>query len=262
MTDHRIVRSTVPIKPGSRARTTSRNRSVPCPNCGGRTRDGLLCKTCVAATEDRLRALPGWWVELQRAVTRQARLSPPGGGGTSTRPLPFNPYASEVADRVKLGVRTSDTVRNGLVGWVRITVEELAAPWPNAGVTDLCEHLVAWLPQLRKHDAAAELAADVWGWVDAVSRAVDHPDIRARIKAGPCPEVGEDREPCPGVVWAIIPEDRDAPVFACCDSCADDSAPRGMWEASQWRKLGRQIAARRGQIEAQIARAKPVGVGQ
>ena len=42
------------------------------------------------------------------------------------------------------------------------------------------------------------VAADVRGWVDAVSRAVDRPDIRARIKAGPCPEVGEDREPCPG----------------------------------------------------------------
>lgn len=245
-----------PTGQGTRAH---RSRSVPCPYCGGRTRDGLLCKTCITATSDRLAALPGWWVELQRTVTRQARLTPPGAGRSATKPLPFNPVASAVADRVRHGVTTSDAVRNGLVGWVRITVEDLGAPWPTKGITDLCEHLVAWLPALRKHEAAVELAADVWGWSDAISRAVDYPDVRAKIKVGPCPEVCADGEPCAGWVWAIIPEDRDADVFAACDSCAEEDAGRGVWAASQWRKMGRRIAERRAQIAAQIERARPVG---
>lgn len=255
-----------PVRTPSRARTASRVRSVPCPNCGGRTRDGHLCKPCVDALHGRLTALPGWWVELQRTVTRQARLSPPGAGRAATKPLPFNAVASEVADRVRHGVTTSDAVRNGLVGWVRITVEELAAPWPNSGVTDLCEHLIEWLPALRKHEAAAEFAADAWGWVDAISGAVDHPDVRARIPSGPCPETGEDGEHCAGVVVAHMPQDPTERAWLECPSCGWQ-APSREWGVAAERieqrqqqkadaeRLARQIAG--GDKHTQPVYAKP-----
>lgn len=236
------------------ARTDTPTRThggIPCPNCGGKTRDGLLCGPCVNATRDRLQALPGWWVELQRTVTRQARLTAPGGARGTTTPLPFDPDASDVAARIRTGVTTEHGIRNGLTGWIRITVEDLGAPWPRRGVTDLCNHLEAWLPQLRRHQAAAELAADAWGWIDAIRSQIDYPDERARIKAGPCPEVDDEAEPCPGTVWAIIPQDCDQSAYAACDSCNGDE--RGLWPSLQWRRLGPRIEKRRAQIEAQKA---------
>ena len=247
--------------PAPRARTAPHNRrdrTAPCPNCGGRTRDGHLCRTCTQTTEQRLQALPGWWVELQRTITRQTRLSAQGGARDNTRPLPFNPEASQVADRIRHGVTTPDTVRKGLAGWVRVTVDDLAAARPSSGVTDMCEHLAGALPLLRKHDKAAEFAADVWAWTDAISRAVDYPDVRARIKAGPCPEVDDEREPCAGTVWAIIPQDEHADVFAGCDTCPEDS-DRGVWPSSQWRKMARRIGDRQAQIEAQKTRPRRAG---
>lgn len=228
-------------------RNTRRDRSTPCPNCAGRTRDGHLCPTCTRYAADRLRCLPEWWVELHRTITRQAKLTPPGGGaGSGSKPLPYNPDASAVAD----------TVRAGIVGWVRITVEECAAPWPRDGITDLCEHLSNWLSTLRKHEAAADLVQDLWSWSDSIARAVDYPDERAKIAAGPCPETDDDGEHCAGTVAARFPEDPTERAWMECAECG--------WraESREWDEAGARIAARAKAIARSDALALEVTGGQ
>lgn len=227
----------------------------PCPSCGGHSRDGLPCHQCWRHTTQRLAELPWLWSELQATRTRRDRLHGHVEAGKSAETgLPWNDTASRTAQRIANGV----AARNGLVGWVRITIDDLGAPCPRDTVPALCAHLTAWIKPLRKHEAAPELVADVWGWTDAILRVINRPEYR-RVDAGPCPRDHEDA-PCPGVVRLVIAADgADGPSFARCEPVESGGHVCGsVWESHQLARLGRDITRRVEKAAAQEALARAV----
>lgn len=216
-----------------------------CPLCQGRSVDALPCSTCTRHLTRDLREVPWLHLETRHAALGLARLSSPVGGRSATNGLPVNLAASGVAQRVLEGVG----VRNGIVGWVRITVEDLGAPWPAGSVAAMCTHLADHMPALRKHEAIVELAADVRDWTDAMVRVINRPTMR-RIAVGPCP-LAHDDAPCAGTVWATFPE--EASPFAACDTCSDPDADPAVafWPAVQWTTMGRLIQRRKAEVEQQ-----------
>lgn len=203
-----------------------------CPRCAERSIDGLLCHECTSRTRTALRAVAELWPTLWETITRQTRMGTDVGRvtGSSEKPLAFHPTAADV----------KDTVRAGLVGWVRVTVEDIpAASWPQDRAGAMVAHLLRWLPDMRRHEAAAELAAEAISWPGKIRRAVDYPEERSRIPVGLCClEVGEDGTPCPGVVTAVVFEDPlIAPVMRC-GECAQE------WPTWEWRRAGARMRER------------------
>ena len=56
-------------------------RGRTCPTCGARSADALLCRNCARTTKRALRQIAEWWPELERTITRQARLHGNAAGG-------------------------------------------------------------------------------------------------------------------------------------------------------------------------------------
>lgn len=256
----------------------------PCPSCQGRTRDGLLCRTCTDHTARRLHDLPTLWIDLQLQITRQTRIRT----GSTPRParptepanrhprelnlaetgsrLPFDPDASEVAHRIQAGGLIHDSgqdlVINGLRDWVRYTITTLHLPAPHTGVTDMAHHLAHHLPAIRRTDRAAEFAGDVWDWIDAITQTVDLPMRDSQVKIGPCVTQDDHGEYCPGTLYGILPVERDSTrpdrtpaTYARCDTCTTE------WPSSGFTQLPRRMAARqadetrRRQLALEVARA-------
>lgn len=242
----------------------------PCPGCGGKTRDGLLCRTCTDHTARRLHDLPDLWVDLQRQVTKQTRIrstsspiharpaEPAQRRAADTRDvnlgqvnsrLPFDPAASTVAHRIQAGglvthAAGQELVIKGLRDWVTFTVRTLHAVPPRAGVTDMARHLEQHLPAIRRLDVAVEFAGDVWDWVDAITTVIDLPMRDSQVKVGPC-VTQVDREYCPGTLWGVLPQERDSTrpdrtpaTFARCDTCGAE------WPSSAFARLPERMAAR------------------
>lgn len=227
----------------------------PCPACGEYSRDGLPCRICWRHTTQRLAELPWLWHELELTRWRLDRLHQHTGGRSAETGLPWNENAAQTARRITDGVAE----RNGIHGWVRVTMDDLGAPCPRDTVPAMSAHLLAWLKPMRKHEAAAEFVADVWGWTHAMLQAINRPEYR-RVEAGPCPNLHEDA-PCPGTVHLIIAaEGADGPTFARCEP--DDGRTAmvcgEVWEAHQLSRMGRRIREREATIAAQAARAREV----
>ncbi len=220
---------------------------MTCPVCAKASRDGLPCWDCVRCARRDLAEIPWLYLDTRRAALGLVRLGDRNGGRSATTPLPVNLQASALADRV----------RAGIVGWVRIAVER-GADWPTGRVSDMAPLLADRMHDLRHHEAAAELMADVSRWTADMVRTINRPAVR-RIEVGPCPLDVTDADgtltPCTGTVWAIFPTsgaDDAPPVHAACSWCCDpdaDPAP-GLWVAEQWRTLGRLIAKRKADDEA------------
>lgn len=214
-----------------------------CPNCSARSIDGHLCHQCSGRLRRDLRELPWLYLQARHAALGLVRLAAGGGGGgTLEPPLPVNLRASRLTDRI----------RSGLIGWARIAHDELGCDWPEPRIGSICEHLAASVGELRKHEAAAELANDVAAWTHKIVALINRPPTR-RIEVGPCPlDTTTDGETarCTGVVWAILPspsgDGTEAPAHAACSWCCDpDAEPMvGLWVAEQWRTLGRLMVAR------------------
>ncbi len=218
-----------------------------CPKCKGQSRDGFLCYSCVRATKKALDRIADLWPALQETITRRDRTQPASEVRAQTiyGPLPFRDAPSRVAAEV----------RNDLVGWVRISIDELGADVPRDTIPGLCRALSSSAHQLRKHEAAAEWAESIAGDMARIVRAVDLTDRRA--PAGPCPERTEDGEPCGGVIVAVYPVDeRVSPWMECTKSDPGTDICGGVWDATEWRSLGPRILARKAQIDGQKARPK------
>lgn len=229
---------------------------MTCPVCAKASRDGLPCWDCIRRARRDLAEIPWLYLDTRRAALGLVRLGDRNGGRSATTPLPVNLRASAVADHV----------RTGLVRWVRIAVER-GADWPAGRVSDMAALLADRMRDLRRHEAASDLLGDVAQWTADMVRTINRPAVR-RIKVGPCPldVSADDGTPtrCPGIVWAIFPAsgtDDAPPVHAACSWCCDPDAdpPPGLWVAEQWRTLGRLIAKRKSDDEAQRILASIIG---
>lgn len=231
----------------SEAGATQRTGTRECPYCGTTSRDGHLCHKCTRTTKRNLARIAELWPVLQETITRQDVLTPPSEVHADTvhAPLPYKAAAADVADRV----------RHRLVSWVRLAMDEHGAPCPPDLVPAMCHLLTAYAAQLRVRADAEEWADEIAASRDEIAGAVDLPAERAKVTAGPCPEHTDDDEPCPGVVIAIYP--RDLPPRADCTATTPGTAVCGRtWPAKDWAHLGSRIAARRRQVDQQLARGK------
>lgn len=131
-----------------------------CPACAGRSDDGLICNGCTSALRKNIRAIPALMRELDTTLTRQSQTGTGNGGKNSTRPLPFDAHASELADEVK----------NFLVAWVR-TFE--LGDWPEDGIASICGWFLARDQRIRGHEEGAFFVDEVADVVRRIRRAID-----------------------------------------------------------------------------------------
>lgn len=221
-----------------------------CPYCEERSNDGHVCHRCTAETRRNLLRIIDLWPALQEAITRRDNVG--GGNGevhaqTVYAPLPYNPQASAIAERV----------REKLVSWARVCIEDYGAPCPADTIAAICRTIADHRRDLRRHPDAGGWVWDVAMCVRWITSSIDLTD--RRTVAGPCPETTEDGEPCPGIVMAVYPvDDRVSPHLDCSkhSKLPDGAQVCGRsWPASDFRRLGARIAQRQKQIDGQIARA-------
>lgn len=214
-------------KEAGKLATITARKARSCPYCQQRSEDGLLCHRCSGHTKRALSDLIEWWPDLWQTITRQDKLSKPGEGHgiNASRPLAYHYDAAELANEI----------RASLVGWVRVTVEDLGAPYPHDSISAMSDHLTRWLPQIRKHEAACELVEEVTGWPAKIKRVVDYADERATIPVGPCPEQVED-VPCRGQVRAVLFEDEHTSPVMRCGKCKHE------WPSWEWRRAAKRIS--------------------
>lgn len=132
-----------------------------CPACAGRSDDGLICNGCTQAYRKHLRSIPALMRELETTLTRQSQTGTGNGGKNSTRPLPFDAHASEIAGEVK----------TCLVNWVRTFM--LGDEWPEDGVASICGWFLAREQRIRGHEEGLYFVDEIADVVRRVRRAID-----------------------------------------------------------------------------------------
>ena len=161
-----------------------------------------VCGACISELERALGDVAFYASQLEVTFARQARIgSGDGGRRSAEQPLPYDRRAS----------RAAATLRNTLVGWVRVLLENVGEP-VNGPVCVACRHpscrwakatrtpgdslgqMAAWLllhlDRIRQHEAGGEIAGTITLAVDAAEQAVDRP--AGRVYSGPCDECGLD----------------------------------------------------------------------
>lgn len=138
------------------------------------------------------------------------------GGGGDERPAPLQ---LQVAEHRHTGLR-------GLRWWVHTLDTRLAraphtlGPTPRVGESPAA--MCAWLMHgayLLDHDQAAELADNLATWQHRARVLTDLPQLRGRLPLGaPCAASTEHWR-CPGELWAMLPADRDRPMWLACPEC-------------------------------------------
>ena len=159
---------------------------------------GNLCTECVRSLHTTVLEVPRLLRELDVTITKQARQTSSAGGASNERPLVLNIAASEVADEVRVALRTVAHLGAGEHERVPVAIEDLA-PWT-------ARHLAHAARRPEIAGAVADLMAAVErGW-----RAVDRAPERRVIGACDCGGVlathrteGELSCPSCGVLWEI-----------------------------------------------------------
>lgn len=225
-----------------------------CPGCEGRSTDGHLCAPCASKVSTALHRTVELWPDLWETVTRQARLQSAGEGHAvnGSRPLEFDYSAADLANEI----------RHTLVAWVRVSIEDYGAPYPADRISAMAHHLANWLPRLRTHEAVREMVAELCGFPIRIRWAID-PEQWSKIKFGPCPETTEDAEPCPGVVFGIVPRSEDLAPYAACKRVGEHPVRvcGREWPATDWSRLGARIERRKAQVDGQKSR-RPVSAAE
>jgi hypothetical protein len=160
-----------------------------------------ICGACLADLERALGSAGALAAELQVTFARQARLGSGAGRRSAERPLPYDGRASRLALRL----------RTELVGWARVLAEHAPEPLPGP-VCVACRHrscrairktrmpadtigaTAAWLllhlDEIRQHEAAAEMVANITALTRSAERLIDRP--ADRVYSGPCDVCGDD----------------------------------------------------------------------
>lgn len=217
-----------------------------CPRCRKHSADGHLCHACTKAAKAAVKLIAELWPHVEEAITRRDHLEPSGEIRAKMifGPLPYRPEVQTIADEV----------RNDLVGWARICIEELGCRAPADTIGGVCGLLAAESRRLRKHEAASEWAGAMLADLHQISKAIDLAD--RRLLAGPCPEHTEDGEPCAGVVYALYPvDDRERPSAQCTKPPKVKAVCGKVWMPEEFGMLGRRIIIRQAQIDGQKERA-------
>lgn len=221
-----------------------------CPYCRGKSRRGGVCRRCQDATTQRLEDLPGWWDDLQTAVVRQAKLQASGGGGPSGDQWkwPYDVRASFAAE----------AIAKTIASWHQFTIDSLDAPdVPLPRTLDQIGHLTVWHQTIARHDRYLEFMDDIYRITGRIMRVVDHPDVKARIEAGPCYLTDSTGQPCTGTVHAYIPtegSEQEWPPFMGCDQ-----EDEHWWDATRWRRAGEAMHRRQQELERARRLAEQIG---
>ncbi|SDD42559.1 hypothetical protein [Auraticoccus monumenti] len=231
-----------------------------CGSCAEPVTDGYLCRRCTNQTAARLGSIADNWADLQTTITRQDQLGPQDERPTqravptalltstddpevATRLLrmgaPAKMHAADVARQVRAflhGDRT--TAWSGWVAHVALHVRRTPA---GTSVRSACTFLATYVDRYRLVENAGQLAIATRDLDLKIQKTIDLPKNRSTIFVGPCPEVvqGERQQvPCPGELWAAIPQETDAPPTITCRAC------RRTWSSWEWTRLGRRVHVR------------------
>lgn len=172
----------------------------------------LICSTCSHDMAKALGDVPFLAEQLDVRLSRQARVGTGNGARSAEQALPFDPFASRIAD----------DLRNTLGTWVRVLVEADGDPLCGPVCATVCGHatcgairrrrrpgralpaLARWLlgrvGDLAHHEAGDEAKTDICAAVERAERAVDR--TADRWYAGPCDVCRRDMyaQPSAGVV--------------------------------------------------------------
>lgn len=200
-----------------------------CRRCERPVQDAHVCTLCGRDLERALGNIPMLEAELDLTITRQRRFTPQSDGGRgSETPLAFHDRASEVWW----------TLRNILVGWVKLYCDENGADHPADTLTAMARFLHRRAEWLRHHELAVDAVDEITQAVRDAARVIDAPANRTTFPVGPCPEVDADGVMCPGEVRAFIPASEDIPARMECSWC------HKVYETHQWLQAGKRILRR------------------
>jgi len=204
----------------SRRRPTPEPQETPCPRCRRATTDGHLCEHCSWGVQQGLSIIVNWWPDLFDTFTKQERKTAhtEGHGLHHENPLPFDPVAAELAN----------TIRQTLVSWVKLTMDEFSAPCPKDRISTMAEHLRTWTPKLRKHEVAAEYADEIARLAGRVLKVIDTADGQLVHVPGAHCITDRGGMRCGGELVAAIRRDWFAESFIRCRNCGQ------AWSAADW----------------------------
>jgi hypothetical protein len=198
--------------------------------CGRPTRDdAYTCEDCL----DRLSKALGdmTWVDTELAITigKERGLPTEGGPAGSEKSLPFHVAAAQVRDNL----------RNTLVGWVRVCVEEaVRSSDPRDGLpADTLTAMSRWLlwrvDGLAFNEAGGEAVDEITYAVEQAVKAIDLAPERQYV--GPC-ACGRDLYRKPG-----------APMVKC-RACEAEYDAEAVTDALRGQVMGRLVTAREGAL--------------
>lgn len=159
-------------------------------SCDRPSHDATICRTCASDLERALGDIPALADELDTTLARQTALGDCNGKARSaTRPLPYDPRASEA----------QWVLRNRLVGWVRelsgdgtesseTDAQRRAAVFPDDNLASMARWLLARSRELAQHSAGGEAVDEITRAVDDVWRVIDRPP--GTLYAGGCDGTG------------------------------------------------------------------------
>lgn len=185
----------------SKRRPAMKSESVSaktCPRCSHRDDQGWLCHDCTNFLRTTLLAIRSDWPDLMDAYTRSKGipLDSEGHGTALHSPLPFDERAAEV----------SRYIRAVLVSWVMVIVEDFGSTCPPDRIGAMIDHLVAWLPTIRKQVWALEMcdqADDLRAWLLG---ALQQGEGRlVTLQRASCPECGGPLTARVGLDWSRNP---------------------------------------------------------
>ena len=218
----------------SKRRPAMKSESVSaktCPRCGHRDDQGWLCHDCTNFLRTTLLAIRSDWPDLMDAYTRSKGipLDSEGHGTALHSPLPFDERAAEV----------SRYIRAVLVSWVMVIVEDFGSACPPDRIGAMIDHLVAWLPTIRKQVWALEMcdqADDLRAWLLG---ALQQGEGRlVTLQRASCPECGGPLTARVGLDWSRNPMIR----------CRGDEKCRREWGAGEWEDLMAASLAREDEV--------------
>lgn len=221
---------------------TPRCAAPGCPADAGRDDGGArLCREHQRRLRGRLAEAPGLLIDLTVTVSRQARMTEHSGKPAES-PLPWDDRASLADSRLKASLLNAALA---VQARAMIPVDDSLNQALAIGMDEAARWLIRQIQILVCLPEVGELWAEIDGCVYRARAATDRPQVRTRFLVGPCPQDQRDDDehpgqPCPGEVWATIPDSEEDPAWLRCMTC--DSR----WDSTQWRRVGQRIRARMG----------------
>jgi hypothetical protein len=190
-----------------------------CPVCSSAQSLNLLCSACCDRLERDLRAVPGLLVDLDTAMSKQARIGSGSGGGLANE-----------RDGMGFGaMQAHDDLANCLVFWAADVTQKHQAVYANTmrPSAAAAAALLASINEIRRHPAIEELLPGIIGGIDEARRTIDRPAEREYL--GTC-LVDE----CRAEVWARLGTKQTA-----CRECGitHDVAERRQWLLDEARPM-------------------------